>query len=279
MNYFNFHTHTFFCDGNNTAEEFVSEAIRKGMTAIGFSSHSPLPFENDYSIKETNIDEYKSQIRNLQQKYKDRIDIFLALEFDYVTGISENFDILKKQVGLDYTIGSVHLVKSKSSKSLWFIDGPDINYTHGLSHIFQNNIRLAVKTYFEQIQEMIITQKPDIIGHIDKVKMNNKGRFFTEEESWYKELAIKTLEITAKTNCIIEVNTRGIYKKRSDSLYPGIFILKKIYKMNIPITLSSDAHSIDELTAYFPETIGILKDIGFKKVKYFTNKGWIDQAI
>ena len=126
---------------------------------------------------------------------------------------------------------------------------------------------------------MIITQKPDIIGHIDKVKMNNKGKFFSEEESWYKELAKKTLEITAKTNCIIEVNTRGIYKKRSDSLYPGIFLLQEIYKMGIPITLSSDAHSTDELTAYFPETISILKDIGFEKLKYFTSKGWIDQSI
>jgi len=279
MKYFNFHTHTLYCDGKNTPEEFVLEAIRKKMTAIGFSSHSPLPFNNDYSIRESKLEEYKTEIKNLQQKYKDRIDLFLALEFDYVTGISENFDILKKQLGLDYSIGSVHLVKSKSSNSLWFIDGPDINYIHGLSHIFHNNIRLAVESYFAQVQEMIITQKPDIIGHIDKVKMNNKGRFFSEEESWYKELAKKTLEITAKTNCIIEVNTRGIYKKRSDSLYPGIFLLKEIFKMNIPITLSSDAHSVDELTAYFPETISILKDIGFKKLKYFTSKGWVDQVI
>jgi len=279
MNYFNYHTHTFFCDGNNTPEAFVREAIRKKMTAIGFSSHSPLPFNNDYCINENKLEEYKTEIKNLQKKYKDSIYIFLSLEFDYVPGITKNFDILKKQLGLDYTIGSVHLVKSKSSDALWFIDGPNINYTNGLSHIFNNNIKLAVESYYSQIQEMIITQKPDIIGHIDKVKMNNKERFFSEEETWYKKLAKKTLEVTAKTNCIIEVNTRGIYKKKCESLYPGIFLLEEIYKMNIPITLSSDAHSPEELTAYFPETISILKDIGFQKLKYFTSNGWIDQAI
>ena len=279
MNYFNFHTHTLYCDGNDTPEAYVKEAIRKEMTAIGFSSHSPLPFDNEYSIKENKLEEYKTEIRGLQQKYKDKIEIFLALEFDYVSGISDNFDILKKSAGLDYTIGSVHLVKSKFSNSLWFIDGPDINYTHGLSHIFKNNIKFAVESYFAQIQKMIITQKPDIIGHIDKVKMNNKGRFFSEDEPWYKELAIKTLEVAAKTNCIIEVNTRGIYKKRCDSLYPGIFLLKEILKLNIPITISSDAHLPDELTAFFPETIGILKDIGFKEIKYFKRNGWINQPI
>ena len=202
MNYFNFHTHTLYCDGNDNPEAYVKEAIRKEMTAIGFSSHSPLPFDNEYSIKEYKLEEYKTEIRNLQQKYKDKIKIFLALEFDYVSGISDNFDILKKRAELDYTIGSVHLVKSKYSNSLWFIDGPDINYTHGLSHIFKNNIKLAVESYFAQIQEMIITQKPDIIGHIDKVKMNNKGRFFSEDEAWYKELAIKTLEVAAKKEAI-----------------------------------------------------------------------------
>ena len=113
---------------------------------------------------------------------------------------------------------------------------------------------------------MIITQKPTIVGHFDKVKMNNKGRFFSETEEWYENLVKETLTCIKKAGSIVEVNTRGIYKKRSDSLYPGIFALKEIHKMNIPVTISSDAHKPEELTSYFPETINILKDIGFNEV-------------
>ena len=40
-----FHTHTRFCDGKNTAEEMVNAAIRLGLSKIGFSCHSFTPFD------------------------------------------------------------------------------------------------------------------------------------------------------------------------------------------------------------------------------------------
>ena len=38
----NFHTHSTFSDGANTPEEMVQTAISLGMTALGFSDHSPI---------------------------------------------------------------------------------------------------------------------------------------------------------------------------------------------------------------------------------------------
>ena len=35
----NFHTHTVWCDGSDTAETMVLSVIDKGFAAIGFSSH------------------------------------------------------------------------------------------------------------------------------------------------------------------------------------------------------------------------------------------------
>ena len=35
MRYSNFHTHTTFCDGKNTAEEMVRAAITAGCPALG----------------------------------------------------------------------------------------------------------------------------------------------------------------------------------------------------------------------------------------------------
>jgi histidinol-phosphatase (PHP family) len=274
MKYTNYHTHTLYCDGKDTPEAFVEEALRQEMTAIGFSSHSPLPFDNEYSIKESRLEEYVKEIRELKEKYKGQIKIYLALECDYVPGISDNFSLLTNKLSLDYIIGSVHLVKNKNTGELWFIDGPEINYTIGLTRIFQNDIKLAVKTYFDQVNEMILSQNPTIAGHFDKVKMNNKGRFFSEDEIWYKNLIEETIKCIKKTGSIVEVNTRGIYKNRSDSLYPGIFALKEIYKLKIPITISSDAHKPDELTSYFPETINILKDIGFNELQLFDGSNW-----
>jgi histidinol-phosphatase (PHP family) len=279
MKYANYHTHTLYCDGKDTPEAFIEEALRKEMFAIGFSSHSPLPYNNGYSIKENRLEEYCNEIRQLKEKYKGRISIYLALEIDYIPGISDNFNNYRNKLSLDYTIGGVHLVKNKKTDELWFIDGPEINYTIGLTRIFNDDIKLAVQTYFSQLNEMIRTQKPTIVAHFDKVKMNNKGRFFSEDEDWYKDLVKETINCIKDAGSIVEVNTRGIYKKRCDSPYPGIFALKEIHKMNIPVTISSDAHKPDELTSYFPETINILKDIGFNEVMQFDGERWNGERI
>lgn len=275
MNYFNFHTHTLFCDGKAEPEAYVTEAIKNKMSALGFTCHSPLPFENGYSIKEHNIEKYVSEIRSLQEKYSKQIKLFLGFEFDYVPGLSENIELLKQRMTADYVIGSVHLIRNKKNGKLWFIDGPEKNYINGIQEVFDNDIKLAVKTYYDQTSEMVLTQKPDIIGHIDKIKMHNKNRFFSEE-NWYRNFVNQLLDVVQKSGSIIEVNTRGTYKKRCDSLYPGIPVLKEIQKRKMPVTISSDAHLPEELISFFDETVIILKEIGFKTIKYFSGKTWQD---
>jgi histidinol-phosphatase (PHP family) len=120
---------------------------------------------------------------------------------------------------------------------------------------------------------MVATQRPDIIAHFDKIKMHNKNRFFTEEEFWYKDLVWKTLKyISDETDSIIEINTRGLYKKRSDTFFPGPDILELVHHLNIPLTLNSDAHEPDELNGYYPEALALLKEIGFKELIGFEGK-------
>ena len=273
-NYHNYHTHTRYCDGSDEPENYVTEAIHKNMEALGFSGHAPVPFENAWSTKPDKIEEYFTTIDNLKTKYSDKIRIYKSLEIDYIPDITKDFNTLKQLYDLDYTIGSVHLVKNNLSDELWFIDGPDKNYISGLEKIFDHDIRKAVKCYYAQINEMVLTQKPDMIGHMDKVKMNNKGRFFSEDEAWYKKIVDDTMNVISMSNCIVEVNTRGIYKKRTDSFFPSDYILTQCLALNIPVTVNSDAHSPSELIYYFPEAMQLLIDIGFKGIHVFNEGTW-----
>lgn len=279
MSFSNYHTHTHYCDGAREPEAYIISAIENKMDAIGFSAHSPLPFENNYSIKRSRLLDYKTEINNLKEKYKDKIPVFLSFEYDYVPGISDNCQELISVLKPDYIISSVHLVKKPGFDELWFIDGPDTNYISGLQNIFNNDIQSAITCYYKQIQEMVVKIKPDIVGHFDKIKMNNNKRFFNEDENWYKELIIETLDIIAQTNSIVEVNTRGIYKKRSESLFPGNFVLEEMLHKNIPITISADAHAPEEVCSFYPETIEILKQTGFTTIKKFKEMNWVDTSI
>jgi histidinol-phosphatase (PHP family) len=271
MNPFNLHTHSHFCDGKEEPEEYVKQAIGLGFHTLGFSSHAPVPFENNFSLKEEKMDEYFSTIRRLGEKYEDKINILLSMEIDFIPGITRAFTEFSKAGNLDYTIGGVHLVRNKEFEKLWFIDGSkQETYDDGLQKLFNGHIRNGVEAYYGQIMEMVATQKPDIIAHLDKIKMHNKNRYFSEEESWYKDIVWKTLKFIAdESNCIVEVNTRGLYKKRSDTYFPGPAILEQIHHLKIPVTLSSDAHQPQELNGYYNEALKLMKEIGFKDLVYF----------
>ena len=50
MKKINLHSHTTYCDGNNTAEEMVLAAIQSGFDVFGFSGHSYLDFDDSWCM-------------------------------------------------------------------------------------------------------------------------------------------------------------------------------------------------------------------------------------
>lgn len=281
MKLFNFHTHSNFCDGSSSPEDYVAEAIRQGFDALGFSSHSPLPFENRFAIaNDEKLLEYAATVKRLKTQYQGQINIFTGLEIDFIPGVSKSFRYFSDLAGLDYVIGGVHLIRRPEMKELWFTDGPlQETYDKGMKLLFGDDVKMAVSAYWQQVREMIETQKPDVVAHLDKIKMHNKNRYFTEDEPWYDEQLDQTLELIVNAGTIVEVNTRGIYKGRSDELFPGVKALKKIHQLNVPITLSSDAHRPEELSGHFKQTIGTLKEIGFRHLMLFDGKGWVADSL
>lgn len=271
----NHHTHSLYSDGSSQPEEYILEAISKGFNILGFTEHSPLHFENSFSFRKENKEEYLALMQSLKKKYSSEIAIYSGMEMDYIPGISENFSKIKAEYKLDYLIGSVHLVRPENNEELWFTDGPNYEtYDKGLNELFAGDIRKAVTRYYHQLNEMIETQHFDVIGHFDKIKMHNRDRFFKEDEPWYMALVSETLDLMQDRDVIVEVNTRGIYKQRSETTYPGLDILKQVKKLRIPVMVNSDAHKPAELDAEFEYGFSLLKESGIDEVVYFKGNGW-----
>ena len=74
----NYHTHSSYCDGSASPREMVEFALSHGFTTLGFTGHSPLPFENTFSI--TDYAGYCGEIRSLKSEYAGRLDIRLGLD-------------------------------------------------------------------------------------------------------------------------------------------------------------------------------------------------------
>lgn len=258
-------------------EVHVLAAIEQGVKVYGFSSHCPVPFKNPWSIKDEKLGDYLAEIEELKTKYRGQIEIYKSLEIDFIPGKMSLESQLVKDSNLDYTLGSVHFAGIFEDGTLWEIDSTTQKFKRGVEEIFHGNIRQAVAQYYGAIREMAATACPDVVGHLDKIKIHNAvAPFFSEAEDWYKNEALKTLEVIKSAGAIVEVNTRGIYKKLVDEPYPGRMILKEIQKMGIPVCLNSDSHHPTEITREFGKMAALLKALGFRKMRILYGEEWID---
>ncbi len=280
MQNFNLHTHSIYSDGKSQPREIVEEAVRQGLTTLGFSEHSPLPFDNNFSVKEADMPRYVAEIAQLKEEFMDKIDIYCGLEADYLTDVSEPFAVTKEKYYLDYLIGGVHLVgQSANTDEIWFIDGPKWEvYDEGLQKFFDGDIRRAVRRFYEQSNEMIENEEFDIIAHFDKIKMHNRDRYFHEDEPWYRKLALETLDLIREKGLVMEINTRGIYKKRYNGFYPSPWLMEEACKMGVPAIISADAHHFSEITLEFAAAEEALKKAGYRSVVNFRNGRWVEVA-
>lgn len=282
----NYHTHSRHCDGRGELREYVDYALSKGFKALGFSGHAPVPFPNNFSIKDDDYLNYCNEVRALKAEYAGRIDIRLGLEIDYIPGLLEDFTPLVEQGGLDYTIGSVHLIPNPNDVSelrhlsatakgderqqipyhLWFIDGPrQETYDNGLHHIFGDDIRAGVRAYFHQQNAMIEQNRPTIVGHPDKIVMHNRERYFSCADCWYRDLLFETLQLIAETGCICELNTRGLYKGRHTDYYPSKEAVRFMDTLGIPLLVSTDAHQPSDLDRW-EGAFDFLAEIGYRNI-------------
>jgi len=266
----NFHTHSYYCDGKGELREYLESARESGVTVLGFSSHAPVPFQCKWCMRAENFPLYLDEIESLKKVFPD-IEIYKGLEIDFVPGVISPSDFAAR---LDFTIGSVHFVDSFDGR-LWEIDNTLEVFREGLEKIFGNDIRVAVTRYLQLTREMVRMSRPDIVGHLDKIKMHNTSTvLFDESEHWYREEMDKTLGSIREAGIIIEVNTRGLYKKKSPTPYPSPWVLERIRDLAIPVMLNSDAHHPDELTSEFAPAASLLQDIGFRNLSILKGGTW-----
>lgn len=277
---FNLHTHSTYCDGSKEVEEMILGAIKYKYNIIGISSHGPLPFANDWTIKKEKLNNYIKEVQDLKSKYKGKIKVLLGLELDYI--VDYKMEYIDKRIfnRLDYWIGSVHFLGKNKGNEYWTVDYNSEELKQGIKESFDGDVQKAVSKYYNYVEDMIENYNPPILGHLDLIKKNNKdGVLFNERDRWYRERVLSVLDKIKLSKTVVELNTGGKYRGYSDSYYPSNWILKEIKARNIPLTISRDAHDIESLDYEYEESIELLKSVGFNKIYYFNGKKWCELYI
>lgn len=271
----NYHSHTHFCDGKGTAKDYIEAAIGQGMISYGISSHAPTPFDWPWTMKQDRLKDYLFEVQECKALYLGLIDIYCSLEVDFIPGIVSVKSPWIEQADLDYTIGSVHFVDAFPNGTPWEIDGAHKVFEDGLKEIFGGNARTAVERYYALTRQMVAEAPPTIVGHLDKIKMQNvNGQFFNETDRWYQKEIVDTMEAIKGQNLMVEINTRGLYKKKTATSYPSPWIFRYLKDMGIPIMINSDSHHPNEITGFFAETAEQLINAGITTSMVLVNGDW-----
>jgi histidinol-phosphatase (PHP family) len=273
----NFHSHTNYCDGTESILTMAESAYNLGFTQYGVSSHAPVPFPCAWTMPSDKLQNYIEDVAAVKLLLKDKIEIYCGLEVDY---IPETVGPVDYRHMLDYTVGSIHFVDQYDDGTEWEIDGSNTAFKKGLPEIFANDPKTAIVRYFELTKEMIENDCPDIIGHLDKILIqNNKMDLVDPTEGWYKNEIEEVLECVKKSGAILEINTRGMYKGYTAGPYPNYETIRLAFQKKIPIIISSDCHHPREINLNFDDVKKELLNIGFETTMNFVNNNWVEQRI
>lgn len=232
----NYHTHTTFSDGANTVDEMVQTAIAQGMTVIGFSDHSKNVWSPDYCMQDE--DGYRAAVTAAKAQYAGKITVLCGIEQEWISG---------KTKGYDYSIGSVHLLKTPNGYE-------DVDHTAAIQkqtvkNHFNGDFYAYTKAYFETVATLNETVDPTVIGHFDLVsKFNEQERFFDENDPRYLVPAIQAIHtLCEKKDTVFEINTGALPRGARRVPYPAPIFLREIKSAGGKILFSSDSHRKETL--------------------------------
>ncbi|MGK0256126.1 MAG: histidinol-phosphatase (PHP family) [Arcobacteraceae bacterium] len=253
------HNHTTLCNhATGTTEEYIKRAIELKIDVFGFSEHAPMDFDEKYRLKIEDKTLYENDVLFLKEKYKNDIKIFLGYEVDYLEGNYILPEILNSKV--DYLIGSVHFINDG-----WGFDNPEF-----IGQYKNKDIDKIWQDYFEAISNMAKYGKFDIVGHLDLIKV---FKFLPKKD--IKTIALKALQQIKKANMVVEINSAG-YRKPIAEQYPSKDLIELCFELDIPITFSSDAHSVDQVGFKYEDASILAKEIGYTKCIYFDKREKIE---
>jgi len=247
------HNHTPLCNhADGELSEYIEKAILKKTKYFGISDHAPMDFDTKYRMNFEQMLKYEKSILDVKEKYKDKIEILLGYEVDY---LKNHMDKRVLEADVDYLIGSVHFIDG------WGFDNPEF-----IGHYESQDIDEIWQKYFDTIQEMAESKLFDIVGHLDLIKvfkfMPNKNIIEIAKDAL---LAIKKADMT------IEINMAG-YRKPVKEAYPSKELLQEAFKLEIPITFGSDAHTPEQVSLYEKEIVKLAKDVGYTQCAVFKNR-------
>lgn len=249
------HNHTPLCNhATGTPRALASRAYELGCKYFGFADHAFMDFEREYRMSEGQIAFYEDLVREVGEEFGGKMEVLLGYEVDFMDNPAYMDErILSSKC--DFLIGSVHFL------DLWGFDNPAF-----IGKYEGKDIDELYRQYFDAVARSAKSGLFDILGHIDLIKVFDhrpKGDIKSLAEPMIKEIKCAGL--------CVELNSAG-WRKPCAELYPGDEIMELLASYDVPITFSSDAHSVEQVGLNMDKTMAKAREFGYHKACVFKER-------
>lgn len=221
----NYHTHTRWCKhGTGEIEDYIQEAIRKGLKEIAITEH--VPHRDNLDPRRIQWEEFSSYDQALNiaiKKYEKKIKIIKGFECEYYPEALETYQMFREEFGYKLLILGQH----RSGKNRE-IDN------------FAEKTVYEMDVYAEELCRGIETGLFQFIAHPDLALQGYSKGWDVECERVMRKIFEKCEKYTVP----IEINANGLGDQRA---YPSkeAFRISKEYKLKYLI--NSDAHQPEDI--------------------------------
>ncbi len=230
---YSFHSHTYRC-GHATGdiEDYVFLAKNKGYKYYGISDHVFLPgVKQEHTRGDISMfDEYVDSFKKCKEKYKDRINLYLAFECEYADVFLDYYKSLKENENIDYLILGQHMRFDESKNHIWYFGYHDVDNYKGIED-YKNDLIKGMKSGL-----FLYIAHPDLYL-----------AFTSKITPFIEKITTEIIEASIKYDIPIEINLNGFFRRPLDIEYktygyPTDYFWQKAQSMGAKIVVGGDFH-------------------------------------
>lgn len=239
-----------FCEhAEGSLREILEAACEAGYHVFGVAEHMPrvdakflYPKEIEWGwtpqTLEHTFERYAQTVRQLAEEFADRLTVLRGFEIEVVpqdryVALVQHY---RQKYPFDYIVGSVHYLHDAS------IDGYSEQSFLEMMEQVGGMEEVAVQ-YYHKVAEMAQAVRPEVIGHLDLVRLKATRLGVSEQVSTPRvRRAVETaLEAIRAVDARVEVNTSAL-RKGLDQPYPADWIVQMGAQMGVKFCIGDDSH-------------------------------------
>ncbi len=220
-----------------TDEEYIQKAIAEEVKILGFSDHCPTvypePFKSYYKMTPEEAPEYMASLRALREKYRDKIEIHIGFEAEFLPDTWDASFELWRKLAPEYLILGQHYIDFEIKNKTF---GDHTNSSRKFGDIDYAS-RDRLRRYVDGVVGGMASGVFSCLAHPDLVT-------FTGDADIYREEMKRVIEASIKYGVPLEYNLLGLREKRS---YPEPLFWTLAAEYGVPAVIGCDAHYPEDL--------------------------------